>query len=74
MNKFRWDEFISTLQTVITPLMAQFDNPRSGIVRNTLLLTSEMFMGRRDGGEALLETFIPALMIKSINEKAFIKI
>lgn len=73
VNKYRWEEYRQSGSCFVTHILAQLDSPRSCLVKNALILVNETFLTPREGTEFFIEILVQPLLVKSVNDKSFIK-
>jgi hypothetical protein len=73
VNKFRWGEYSHSGPSFMGSILTLLDSPRSCLVKNALMLVSETFMAAREGTEFFIQAFVQPLLLKSVNEKSFLK-
>jgi len=72
-NKFRWEDLCLVWAQSAHKLLELIDSIRSSVSKHALMLLSEIFMAPRYGMESFVELALPILLVKAINEKAFIR-
>lgn len=71
--KFQWSDFCMNFQDLYPIVTELTDSPRSSLSKNSLLTISECFQTPAPESDELISAFLPSLLSKSMNEKAFIK-
>ena len=74
VNKFRRNEIIENLSSLIDKISTFVDSPRSSLAKNALMFISECFSTYNSLLLQLALQISQLLLLKSVNEKSFIRI